>query len=172
MNWLQKLLGNRGDKYRGDGFFVRIEPNVREVVSVIYKRHGTSLKLQGERIGEKEKGIHVRILQEIDAAQLTQIVSDLESAFKAMHYAYVIDRIAATDNVPEAEQKAAMAELYEMGHEIEILPGQQIRQSWRAGVPRPDIETLRKQTPRMMSLIQSLHGTRHRFEVLAKSQDF
>jgi hypothetical protein len=172
MNWLLKLLSNRGDKYRGNGFSVRIEPNVREAVSVIYKRHGTSLKLYGERISGKEKRIHVRILQEIDAAQLTQIVSDLESAFKAMQYSYVIDRIAATDIVPETEQKAAMAELREMGHEIEILPDQQIRQSWRAGVPRPDIETLRKQTPRMMSLIQSLRGTRQRFEVLAKSQDF
>jgi hypothetical protein len=58
-----------------------------------------------------------------------------------------------------------------MGYDIKILPDGKISQTPKAGVPRPDIETIRKQTPRMMSLIQSLHGTRQHFTVLAKSTD-
>jgi len=71
-----------------------------------------------------------------------------------------------------SEQKAAIAELREMGYEIERLADGRIRQTWRAGVPRPEIETLRKTTSRMMSLIESAHGTRQRFEILAKSKEY
>ena len=67
MNWLPKLLGNRADKYRGNGFSVRIEPNVREVVSVIYKRPGTSLDYTEKESARKRKESMWRILQEIDA---------------------------------------------------------------------------------------------------------
>jgi hypothetical protein len=74
--------------------------------------------------------------------------------------------------VPETEQQSALAELHDMGYEIEILLGRKVRQTWRVGAPRPDLDTLKKQTPRMMSLIQSLYGTRQRFEVLAKSKEF
>jgi hypothetical protein len=59
-----------------------------------------------------------------------------------------------------------------MGYEIEILLDNKIRQTRRAGVPRHDLETLRNPTPRMMSLIQSLHGTRQRFGILAKSKEY
>jgi len=89
-----------------------------------------------------------------------------------MGYGYVIARKAGIDIVLESEQKAAIAELREMGYEIERLPDGRIRQTWRAGAPRPDIETSRKTTPRVMSLIQSVHGTRQRFEILAKSKEY
>jgi hypothetical protein len=145
---------------------------MREAVWVVYTSHGASLKLSGELIGTKWEGIHVQIPQEVEAVQVPQIVRDLETAFGAMRQGYVIARKLGTNIVPEAERQAAIAELSEMGYEIEILPDRQIRQRWRAGAPRPDIATLRKQTPRMMALIQSLHGTRQRFEILAKSKEF
>lgn len=89
-----------------------------------------------------------------------------------MRYGYVIARKVGIDVVPKNEQREALAELREMGYEIEILPDNKIRQTPRAGAPRRDLETLRNQTPRMMSLIQSLHGTRQRFEILAKSKEY
>ena len=89
-----------------------------------------------------------------------------------MRYGYVIVRKAGIEVVPKTEQQEALAELREMGYEIEILPDNKIRQTRRAGAPRRDLETLRNQTPRMMSLIQSLHGTRQRFEILAKSKEY
>lgn len=172
MNWLLKLMGYRDREYRGDDFSVRIERIMREAVSVVYTRHAASLNLSGEYIGRKWEGIEVQIPHEVETAQVPQIVRDLETAFGAMQYGYVITRKVGTDIVPETERQAAIAELNEMGYEIEILPDRKIRQTRKAGAQRHDAATLREQTPRMMSLIQSLHGTRQRLEVLAKSKEF
>jgi len=62
-------------------FSVRIKPTVREGVSVIYTRGEAGLNLSGERIGRKWEGIEVHIPSEVEAAQATQIVRDLETAF-------------------------------------------------------------------------------------------
>ena len=130
------------------------------------------MKLGGERIGKKWEGIDVQLPPNLEDVRVTQIVRDLETAFVALRYGYVIARKTGGDTVPETERQAALAELREMGYEIEILPDGKIRQTRRAGAPRQDVETLRKQAPRMMSLIQSLHGTRQRLETLAKSKEF
>lgn len=169
MNRLLKLLGYRDLKYRGNDFSVRIKPTVREGVSIIYTRQGKDLNLTGERTGRKWEEIEVLIPFEVEAAQVPQMVGDLETAFVTMQYGYVITRKAGIDIVPEAERQAAVVELNEMGYDIEILPDRKIRQTRRAGAPLQDIETRRVQALRMMSLIQTLHGTRQRFEILAKS---
>ena len=172
MNWLLKRLGYDERRHRGDGFSIRIEPVFREVISIVYMRGGTTLNLSAERIGRKWKSIAVDISNEVREDQIQQVVRDLESAFGAMGYGYVISRKIGIDVVPETERQAAIAELNEMGYEIEILPNQQIRQTRRAGAPYQDRESIRKTTPRMMSLIQSLHGRRQRFQILAKSKEF
>jgi hypothetical protein len=172
MNWLLRLLGWRELEYRGHDFSVRIESMVREGVSVIYRRQGAALNLSAERIGRKWEGIEVHIPPEVEVGQVNQIVRDLEIAFGAMQYGYVIARKAGADIVPQAERQAAVAELNEMGYDIEILPDGKIRQTVREGAPHQDVETLRRQAPRMMSLLQAIHGTRKRFEILAKSKEF
>jgi hypothetical protein len=173
MNWLLKLLRYRDREYRGEGFSVRIEPIMREVVSVIHVRQGARLNLSGERIGKKWEGIDVRIPEEVDAVRAYQVACDLEAAFRAMGYGYVIARLAGVEVVPEIEQQAAITELRGMGYEVEVSPDRRkIHQKRVAGAPRPDIETARKQAPRIMSLIQTIHGTRQLFEVLAKSKEY
>ena len=172
MNWLFKLLGYREREYRGDGFSVRIESIVREGISVIHTRNGTSLNLMGERIGKHWEGIEVHIPPELDTTQTSQIVHDLETAFQAMQYGYVIASKRAADTVPEEERQAAMAELNQMGYDIEVLPDGKIRQKLRPGATRPDRKALQGHSLRMMFLLQSVHGTRPRFEILAKSKDF
>ena len=172
MNWLLELLGYRGREYREDDFSVRIEPIFREVVSVIYTRQGKGLQLGGERIGKKWEGIEVQLPPTLEGAQVAQVVRDLETAFVRLRYGYVIARKTGVDTVPEPERQGALAELREMGYEIEILQDGKIRQTKRAGAPRQDVETLRKQAPRINSLIQSLRGTRQRLETLAKSKEF
>jgi len=172
MNWLLKLLGYREREYLGSDFSVRIEPIFREVVSVIYTRQGNTLNFGGERIGKKWEGIQVHLPTEVETTEVAQIVHDLETAFLGLRYGYVIARKTGIDTIPETERQSAIDELREMGYEIEILPDGKIRQTSRAGAPHQDLETLRRQTPRMASLIQSLHGTRHRFETLAKSKEF
>src|ERR1700730_921285 len=102
-----------------------------------------------------------------------QTVRDLETAFGAMRYGYVISRTVRVDPVSEAEQEAAITELHEMGFEVErtrdpmgiaLIP--------RSGVPRPDTKTAKRTALRIMSLVQSLRGTRQQVELLAKSKGF
>lgn len=172
MNWLLKKLRYRDREYRGSDFHVRIEPIMREAVSVIHTRHGITLNLSGQLIGRRWEGVEVHIPHEVEVEQASQVARDLETAFQALGYGYVIARLGEVEIVPETERQAAIAELHEMGYEIEVSADhKQVRQKLREGAPRPDIETARKQAPRMMSLIQALHGKRQLFEILARSKE-
>jgi len=77
--------------------------------------------LSGDRIGRKREAIELHIPQDVEATQIPQIVRDIETAFVAMRYGYVIARKAGIDIVPGSEQQSAIAELHEMGYEIERL---------------------------------------------------
>ena len=173
MNWLLKAFGYRGREYRGSDFRVRIDPIVREAVSVIYTYQGLKLNLGGERIGKKWEGISVQIPQYIDGEKLARIVTHLETAFQSLGHGYVIARLGEVEVVDEAERQAAIAELREMGYEVEVSADRkQIRQTAIAGSPRRDKETLQKLAPRMAHLLQAIHGKRQTFQVLAKSKEF
>ena len=173
MNWLLKKLGYRDRQYHGSDFSVRIEPMGREAVYVIHTRQGASLNLDGQRIGRKWEGIAVYIPRGVEAERASQIAHDLEAAFQAMGYGYQIARLSEIETVPETERQAAIAELRQMGFEIEVSTDRkQIRQKWIAGTPKPSPETIRKTIPRQMALLQAVHGTRERFEILAKSKEF
>lgn len=179
MNWLLQKLGyrerkpRRGREYHGADFFVRMEPIFRELVSITYKREGNTLNLEGERIGKRWEGVSLKIPKQLDAARVPQVVADLEAAFRAMGDDYVIYRSMGTDTVPETERQAAVTELRGMGFDIEVSPdGSQVRQKRREGAPHVDAETMRKQTPRIMSLILAIRGKRERLEILAKSKEF
>lgn len=173
MNWLLKKLGYRDRQYHGSDFSVRIEPMGREAVYVIHTRQGTSLNLDGQRIGRKWKGIAVYIPHEVEAERASQIAHDLEAGFQAMGYGYVIARLGEIETVPETERQAALAELRQMGFELEVSADRkQISQKWIAGTPKPSLEGIRKTIPRQMALFQAVHGTRKRFEILVKSKEF
>jgi hypothetical protein len=173
MNWLLKKLGYRDRKYRAADFSVTIQPGFREIVSVTYERAGVRLHLDGERIGNKWEGISVHIPEDVDTARAAQIAHDLETAFQALGYGYIIARLAGIEIVPETEQQAAISELNSMGFDVEVSPDKrQIRQNRKEGAPRVGIDTARNQAPRIMSLVQALHGKRQRFEILARSSHF
>lgn len=160
-------------EYHGADFSVRVKPRFREAVSVIYSYQGAQIELDGERIGSKWEGIKVLIPPDLEIEKVTSVVSDLESAFQALGFGYVITRLAEVESVNEADQQAAIAELREMGYEIELSPDRkQARMKAVSGTLPRDQETLRKQAPRMMSLIQDARGTRQRFQILAKSKEF
>lgn len=172
MNLLFKLLGLRPNEFRDRNFRVRIESIFRENVSVVHTRDSETINFDGERYGKKWHGIRVYIPEVVERAQLLQIVQDLETALKAMRHEYVILHKAGVEIVPEKEQQAALAELNQMGFQIEVSTDRkQIRQTRKPDAPLLDKAALRKMAPRMMSLIQSLKGTRQRLEVLAKSPE-
>lgn len=173
MNWLLKKLGYRDRKYRSADVTVTIKPGFREIVTVIHEREGIRIHLNGERIGKKWEGISVHIPEDVDTARAAQIAHDLETAFQALGYGYIIARLAGVEIVPESEQRAAITELNSMGMNVEVSPDRrQIRQSQKEGAPRLDKDTARKHAPRIMSLMQALHGKRQRFEILASSSQF
>jgi hypothetical protein len=164
-------------EFVGESFSVSIVPVFREVVRVIHTRDGSSLPLDGEHISSsisvnQNAGIGVRIPQSVEPARLSQIVRDLQEALGGLGYVYLIDRISGIEIVPEDERNAAVAEMREMGYEIEILSDGSIRQTPLENMPRPDLETLKRQALRMGMLIQSIGGKRTQIEILARSEGF
>jgi hypothetical protein len=172
MNWLLKKLGYRDRKYRTRDVSVTVQPGFREIVSVIHERGGIRLRLDGERIGKKWEGISVHIPGELDAARNASRSRPGDGI--PGHELWLHNRsLGRSRNCLETEQQAAMAELNSMGFDVEVSPDRkQIRQKWREGTPRPGIDAARIQAPRIMSLVQALHGKRQRFEVLARSSHF
>jgi hypothetical protein len=166
-----KLFGT--PEYNGNDFSVRVRPRFRENVSVIYTHHGTELSLDGERIGGRWEGVQVLIPSDLEAEKVTTLVSHLEAAFQALGLGYVIVRLAEVEHISDADRQAAMAELREMGYEMELSADRKRAQVKAIpGIPPRNRETLRIQAPRMMSLIQDVRGTRQRYQTLAKSKEF
>jgi len=159
-------------EYQGQDFSVRIEPGLRENVAVVYTRHDTTIRLDGELIGAQWQGIRIPLPASLDDAQVAQIVPDLQMAFAELRQGYIIDRTIGVDIVPEPERQAALAEMREMGYEIEIPPNGAIRLTPIAGRPRPDPEAARQLASRMPRLLQSVQGKRPRIQTLAKSSEF
>jgi hypothetical protein len=173
MRWLSKKFGYRLRQFSGSGFSVRVEPIEREAVSVIYTRQEKTLHLDAQRIGKKREAIEVHISHDVDPARAAQIARDLEAAFQAMDYGYVIARLLEVEAVPDAEIQAAIAELRQIGYELDIsLDRKQIRQKWIPGMPKPSPESIRNSMPRYLTLLQTVRGTRQRFEILARSKEF
>jgi hypothetical protein len=173
MSWLSKLLGHDDPEYHGDDFSVKVEQGFREVVTVVHTRQGTTRRLEGERIGKRWQGIGVHLPQEMDPADVPQLVRDLEAAFRPLRYGYVISRTVQVDPVSDAEQEGAVAELNEMGFEVERSTERRgVALIPRPGVPRPDTKTAKRTAARVMSLVQALSGERPRVEILAQSKDF
>jgi hypothetical protein len=173
LNWLTRTLGYRPREYRGGDLSVRVDPGLREIVSIVLTRDGASRKLGGERIGKRWEGIGVHLPSEVDLADVPQIVRDLEIGLGALRYGYVISRTVGVDPVSETEQQAAIAELNELGFDVErSADPRQTTLKPRPGVPRRDAGTAKRRTQRIMSLVLTLRGTRMRVELLAKSKEF
>ena len=170
MNRFLKLLGYRGRKYRGTNFNVRIEPIFREEVRVIYETDEKAWSFGGQYIGKRWQGIGIVIPQEIDPSHASIIASRLTEALAAIGYGYVIDHALDIETVSQNEKESAISELHNMGYEIEILANGTIRQTKMPGSPKLPQEELKKQGPRMMKLIEAVHGKRRRYETLAKSE--
>lgn len=172
MKWFKKLLDRGRHEYSGPDFRVRIEPVFREAVSVVYSHSGRTVRLGGEYIGSKWSGIQVVIPQEITTAEACRIAGDLAVAFESMEYGYVVLHALEIETVSESERNAAFAELREMGYDVEVQSDGKVRQTKRPEAPKRDFKTLKQQAPRMMALVQAVHGSRPSFATLAKSKEF
>jgi hypothetical protein len=163
--------------YVANDFSVAIEQGFRELIRVVYQRAGSTLRLDGEHMsrlvpGQPTEGLYVQIPPSVAVEHLPQMIKDLEEALSALGYGYVIKRDTGIETVSETDRHRAIAELHEMGYQVEIMPDHSIQQTRLPGASMPDAEAIRKQLPRMMALIQTVHASLHRFEVLAKTEGF
>jgi len=160
-------------EYRGADFSVRIVPGFREIGSVVITRSGTARTLDGERIGKKWEGIGIHLPNDVDLADVPDVVRDLEEGLHALGYGFVITRTGAIEGVSEREQEAALDELHRLGFEVESSPDRkQISLRPKREIPRHDTPTSGAVGQRVSSLVRSLTGIRHRVELLAASAEF
>ena len=112
--------------------------------------------------------------RDVDPTIVPQIVHDLETAFTALRYGYVISRPVRVDPVSGAEKQAAIAELNQMGFEVErSTDPKEVVLRPRSLSPQPDTEKKAQSTaPRGMALLRSLRRTRWQIELLARSKEF
>lgn len=129
MNKLLELLGFRRHEYLGGDFSVNLRFIGREGVKITYRRRGDAAELSGERMQGTQQGIDVVIPAEMDKLRVSQAVTDLETALRALSYGYIIRRRVEIEVVPESERANAIQELRKMGYEIEVSEDRkQIRQ--------------------------------------------
>lgn len=163
--------GHKGRKYQGAGFAVAVEPIIREDVRVVYVSEGKTLDLDSEYIGEKWHGINVTIPAGIGHSQAETIAQRLVEALTQLGFGFVISYELDIEIVSEAERKNAIAELREIGYGIEVLADGAIR-TRLIRTPNLAPAPLKEKSLRMIRLIQAVHGKRHRFQILAKSEEF
>jgi len=105
---------------------------------------------------------------ELDAGQLARALPLLTGQ------PVPVGRIFRQSELVHRDEDAELfTELHEMGFEVERSTDPEgIALIPRSDVPRPDEKTAQRTAPRIMSLVQSLRGTRQQVELLAKSKGF
>jgi hypothetical protein len=145
-----------------------VKRTVREGVNVEYELPGRKLVLSGESVGPRWKQLNLVVNQEI---LLTP--TELENLGKELArqgYEFVIFRLGPQEIVSQEEQDSALAELKQMGYQVEISSDRRtIRESRLPGIPPPSKEQARERAPRMMELVFALSGRRRPKEVLLQS---
>ena len=152
---------------------MRVIPGFREIVSIVHSRGKNDLKFDGEFVAANGRtGIDVAIPATFEPALAMQIARDLEMAFDEMGYGYVIRRDAGTDSIPQEDRQSALGKLEQLGVAAKIMPDGKISLSQTPDARRQNAELLREKGERIYSLLLDAHGTRKRWEILAKSENF
>jgi hypothetical protein len=159
--WLMSLGRQRS------GPSIRIVRQRREGVDLEYEDGSQTIRLSGELTGPKWKQMNVRLMQ---GAWSEELLDKIASAIAQRGYEFAIYRLGEAQTISEPEREAALAELQSMGYQIEVSPDRKrIRQSLAPGAPRPSLDEAKKGAPKIMKLIETVHGTRRPIEVLRKS---
>lgn len=159
-------------EYRGDGFWVRVEPGFREVVQLVYSSHGKNIKVAGEWAGARQAYLNVLLSKEDVGSEILQITHDLVEALRSLGHHFVIRGAIRDEVIPEEERHAALAQLHELGYETMVLPdlnAVSVRRS--AGAPALHKGTAVLHSIAMKRLISAASGKRPVIEILAKSEN-
>lgn len=152
------------------GFSLRIQRGARNLASVVYEEKGRTHTFEGELVGSGWRQLNLLIPSDFAGAGLDRVVANLAKAIGELGYEYLIRRRGESETIPEKERKAALAELRKMGWEPEISSDHSQVELKRAdGSRAPSPEEALTQSERLIRLVESLHGTRYKFEELARS---
>jgi hypothetical protein len=162
---LKALLMSLGRRRSGPS--IRIVRQRREGVDLEYKDGGHTIRLSGELTGPRWKQMNVRVA-EGDWSE--ELLDKIAAAIAQRGYEFAIYRLGETQTISEPEREAALSELQSMGYQIEVSPDRKrIKQSLAPGPRAPSLEEAKKAAPRIMKLIETVHGNRRPVEVLRKS---
>lgn len=153
------------------GFSLRIQRGARNLASVVYEEKGRTHTFEGELVGSGWRQLNLLIPSDFSTTGLDRVVSNLAKGIGELGYEYLIRRRGAPEAVSEKERKAALAELRKMGWEPEISSDHtqvELKRVDGSHSPAPD-EAL-AQSVSLARLVESLHGTRYKFEELARSK--
>jgi hypothetical protein len=152
------------------GFSLRIQRGARNLASVVYEEKGRSHTFEGELAGPGWRQLNLLIPSDFSGDGLDRVVANLAKGIGELGYEYLIRRRGEGEKIPEKERKAALAELRKMGWEPEISADHSQVELKRAdGSRSPSPDEAIANSERLARLVQTIHGTRYKFEELARS---
>lgn len=151
------------------GFSLRIQRGARNLASVVYEEKGRTHTFEGELTGPGWRQLNLLIPSDFSSG-IDRVVANLAKGIGELGYEYLIRRRGQAEAIPDSERRAALAELRKMGWQPEISSDHSQVELKRAdGANFPSPEEAIANSERLARLVESLHGTRHKFEELARS---
>jgi hypothetical protein len=152
-------------------FTVRVLRGARGLVSIVYEEEDYNRSFEGELTGSKHNQINMFMTSDFPAKDLDRVVANLVKGFEQLGYEYWIRRRDGAEVVPESEREAALFELRRMGWEADVSVDRlRVEMKRIDGAHAPTLEEAMSASSHMAQLVQALHGTRYKFDDLARSK--
>ena len=114
--------------------------------------------------------IYVRVPGELPDEDAHKIVPNVASGLTVLHYDYLIFRNSETPTIPDEEREAAIAELHQMGVEVEGTVGNgQVSRAVIHNLRESSTEQTKATIAKVQSLMGKASGLRESIQVLARS---
>ncbi len=108
-------------KIQTEEYSAEVRFGFREAVTVIYEENGRAIEFSGERGGQRlEEQVDLLIPAALSLDDHPRVLANLCTALKQLKFEYTIARWGKKQSFSEAEQKAAIAELRELGMIAEV----------------------------------------------------
>jgi len=158
------------NKVKTATYSVEMRTTFREGVNVFYEAEARSFRFAGEKVGKKWKQVNLGIPADLAAQHEAEVLANLGSGLKQLGYEFVIFRTGKPQVIPEPDQRAAIAELREMGMAAEVAHDRNsVKLSKLPEWNRPATFDPKEQALRMSRLVAVARGKRTPIEIVAKS---
>jgi hypothetical protein len=160
----------RRNKVIKSTYSIEMRTIFRECMDVVYREEGRKLYFDGEKVGKKWRQVNLGVPTNLAPGDQARVLANLGAGLEELGYEYVIFRTAESQPIPENEQRAAFAELREMGMLPAVSPDKSsVKLSRLPGWIKPADFDPQKQARRMSQLVAIVRGKRSPIEILAQS---